>query len=272
MSQTDSGTSILERAKETANRNSLLKELVLQCVQQRGEASDGNRVDRQITLRKLAFERGPLPVPAKDLRPDLSRPNTDPGLEPRIASLEVELPKLREILEGFASRILLLDQKADVLRSDLRNLDLSSTRMSEQFKAMDQIFASLGRDANKLSHSVEGLSLELQMTKAQVKEVSALQDRLSRLEAGLARAIDLLQSPDHGIADVSLLRDRFSEIETGMERVLKAVECLQRPPEVLTTDSEREATAKVLASLTKLVEGMRNSQAQRQVQKGGLSL
>ncbi|MCX6614117.1 MAG: hypothetical protein NTW74_25150, partial [Acidobacteria bacterium] len=197
-----------------------------------------------------------------------------PEFESRLSTLEALLKRSessetshQQILDGLVARVHAIDQKIEVLRSDLRNLDLSGARISEQVNSFDQIFASLGRDAHKLSHTVDALAAEFRKSQAQMADTGALQDRLTRLESGMVRAIDLLQSPDHGLADLSQMRDRFSEIEAGMERVLKAVAHLESPLEEAEMLAEREATARVLASLTKLVEGMKSSD-RRQVGLG----
>ncbi len=245
MSQSDSGIGILELAKQAGARKSNLKKLVLQCIQERGEATEDCRAERQVSLRKMTLELRPRSTPVHTDVP-LSAP-----LEARMSGLEDAFHQmaqtlterldllsvdravdptaaaLLEVVDGLSAKLAAVDQKTDVLRLDLRNLDINANHISGQVKGIDQIFASLGRDANKLSHTIEALSSEFH--KSQV---------------------------------------RFHEIETGFERVLKIVEALPSPSAEVHTDAEQEATAKVLASLTKLVEGMRASQVQRQVGKG----
>ncbi len=263
MSQSDSGTSIIELAKEAGARKLLLKKMVLQCIEERGMTTESGRLERQVSLRKLA-PSVPSSVPAAFVP---ARPATlAPEIESRLASLEAVFQRLgiaeslqQTSLEGFAARVHAIDQKIEVLRSDLRNLDLSGARISEQVNSFDQIFASLGRDARKLSHTVDALAIEIRKPHAQIEDARALQERLTYLESGMARSIDLLQSPAHGLADLSQMRDRFLEMEVGLEQVKRAVADLQSPPEDAEVLAEREATAKVLASLTKLVERMRSS-------------
>ena len=54
MSQSDSGTSIIELAKEAGARKLLLKKMVLQCIEERGMTTESGRLERQVSLRKLA--------------------------------------------------------------------------------------------------------------------------------------------------------------------------------------------------------------------------
>jgi len=201
----------------------------------------------------------------------------------RISQVEAQYAGLRGVIEEFSSKFHPLENKCDVLRGDLRSLELSEDRIGEQVKSFDQIFASLGRDSQKLNHVVEGLAVELRQVQDRVasaetiqqesgvgrnSEMVSLQERLTRLESGMVRAIGLLQSSEHGIADLSHLRERFLEMEAGFERVLKVIDSLDRPNESSDTAAEREATANVLASLTKLVQGMRVAQTERQIQHG----
>jgi chromosome segregation ATPase len=271
MSQSDSGTSIIELAKAAGVRKLLLKKMVLQCVADTGVVDASGREARRATLQQFA----PVPSVAMAQAVAVEPPaGLSPDIEARLSLLEARLKDgantdslSHQSLEGLAARVNSIDQKIEVLRSDLRSLDLSGTRISEQVKSFDQIFASLGRDAHKLSHTVDALALEFRKSQTQMSDSGALQDRLNRLEAGMARAIDLLQSPDHGLADLSHLRDRFAQIEADLGRVMKVVEDLPTPPEDAEVLAEREATAKVLASITRLVEGMKSSD-RRQVHLG----
>ncbi len=271
MSQSDSGTSIIELARAAGARKLLLKKMVLQCIEDRGIASDSGRFERQAALQRITPV---LPAPVHTNLAEDRPPSLPPDLESRLALLEAHLPcpapsssLSQQSIDALAARVHSIDQKMEVLRSDYRSLDLSGTRISEQVRSFDQIFASLGRDAHKLSQTVDALSLELRDSQAQMPDAGALQDRLTRLESGMVRAIDLLQSPNHGIADLSQMRDRFSKIEAGLERVMKIVEDLPGPPEDSVALAESEATAKVLASITRLVEGMKSSD-RRQVRPG----
>lgn len=265
MSQSDSGISIIELARQAGARKSLLKKMLLECIGERGMASGSKRLERQMSLKELALDMRVQPkAPSQPAIVPPHPPSVEIEFESRLARLETSF---QQSVDSLAAKVHSLDQKTEVLRSDLRNLDLSGSQIGEQVKTFDQIFASLGRDAHKLSHTVEALAQEFRKPQDQTPEIGTLQDRLSRLESGMVRAIDLLQSPDHGLADLSQMRDRFSGMEAGIERVMKAVENLQSPPEDTEVLAEREATAKVLASLTKLVEGMRSSE-RRQVGLG----
>lgn len=199
----------------------------------------------------------------------------------RIQTLETHCRDLRHSIEELGAKFHPVENKCDVLRNDLRSVELSGDRLADQVKSFDQLFASLGRDSQKLNSLVDSLAGELRQIQARVvssenaqsalaaektAEVTSLQDRLGRLESGLVRAIGLLQSSEQGIADLSNLRERFLDMESGFQRVLRAVDSLQKPPEVTDTAAEREATANVLASLTKLVQGMRAAQNERQIQ------
>ncbi len=200
----------------------------------------------------------------------------------KFSALETQLRQVETGLAGMAARLAPLENKWEVLRGECRSLEANGTRVSEQLKGFDQLFASLGRDGQKLSGSLDALAVELRQCEsrldgleagsearraAQASELGNLQDRLGRLEAGLLKAIGLLQSSEQGMAELSGLRDRMQEMEAGYERMLAAVRQMERS--ALPDDTaEREATANVLASLTKLVQGMRHSQSERQAVEG----
>lgn len=208
----------------------------------------------------------------------------------RILQVETQSKVLESLYKGLkgsidevSARLQPVENKCEVLRADHRSLELGIDRLSEQVKGFDQIFASLGRDAQKMNATVDALSIELRcvnertlaVEKANLGfeaeragEMTALQDRLTRLESGLVRAIGLLQDSEHSIADLASLRERLVDMESGFQRVIKAVDSLQRPAEEPDSAAEREATANVLASLTKLVQGMRVVQNERQIQNG----
>lgn len=247
----------------------------------------------------------PAPSPSVESRAPLAA-ETAPGVEQRIMGLEVAFAKLvqtvterldygtkfsaletqlRQVetgLAGTVARLAPLENKWEVLRGECRSLEASGSRVSEQLKGFDQLFASLGRDGQKLSGSLDALAAELRQFEgrlealeagsetrraAQASELGSLQDRLGRLEAGLMKAIGLLQSSEQGMAELSSLRDRVQEMEAGYERMLTAVRQMERASFPDDT-AEREATANVLASLTKLVQGMRASQSERQALEG----
>jgi capsule polysaccharide export protein KpsE/RkpR len=263
MSQSDSGTSIIELARAAGARKLLLKKMVLQCIEDRNPASDSGRLERRATLQQIspALPPSPPPIVGSEAPTLLS-----PEIESRLAHIEAHINRARDpvstsnpSIEDLAARVHSIDQKIEVLRTDLRSLDLSDTLINEQVKSFVQIFASLGRDAHKLSQTVDALALEFRKSQAQMPDATALQNRLTHLESGMARAIDLLQSPDHGLTDLSHLRDRFSRIETDLGRVMKRIEDLPAPPVDADLLAEREATAKVLASITRLIEGMKSS-------------
>lgn len=161
-------------------------------------------------------------------------PVANPSLEDRLTALETYFAQLTYQTKPLQKAIEDLTARLD-------------DRVADQLKSFDQMFASLGRDSHKLA-----------------ADQTIMQDRLTRLESGMVRAIGILQSSEGGIADFSNLRDRYLELESSFQRVLKAVESLQRTPEPTDTTAERETTASVLASLTKLVQGMRAEQNERQ--------
>jgi len=204
-------------------------------------------------------------------------------VETQTKGLESLYKSLKGSIDEVSVRLQPVENKCEVLRADHRSLELGNDRLSEQVKGFDQIFASLGRDAQKMNLTVDAMSVELRrandrtlaLEKANLAseaeragEITALQDRLTRLESGLVRAIGLLQDSEHGIADLASLRERLVDMESGFQRVIKAVDSLQRPAEEPDSAAEREATANVLASLTKLVQGMRVVQNERQIQNG----
>jgi DNA repair exonuclease SbcCD ATPase subunit len=187
----------------------------------------------------------------------------------RIENLESSSHLLQVAVTEIAGRMEPLESKYEVLRSDLKSLEASADRFSDQVKTFDQMFASLGRDAQKMGSTIEAFAEEMRAMVPRLEaaestnpseELTSLQNRLSNLETGLTKAIGLLTTSEQGIAELSNLRERFAEIEAGFERVLKAVETLERTPAVPDNAAEREATANVLASLTKLVQGMRAAQ------------
>lgn len=187
----------------------------------------------------------------------------------RIENLESSSHLLQVAVTEIASRMEPLESKYEVLRTDLKSLEASADRFSDQVKTFDQMFASLGRDAQKMGATIDAFAEEMRALVPRIEaaesvnaseELTSLQNRLSNLETGLTKAIGLLTTSEQGIAELSNLRERFAEIEAGFERVLKAVETLERTPAVPDNAAEREATANVLASLTKLVQGMRAAQ------------
>jgi DNA repair exonuclease SbcCD ATPase subunit len=200
----------------------------------------------------------------------------------KFSALEAQVRQAEAGLAGIVARLAPLENKCEVLRGECRSLEASGTRVSEQLKGFDQLFASLGRDAQKLSSSLDALAAELRQCEsrldaleagsesrriAQASELGNLQDRLGRLESGLLKAIGLLQSSEQGMAELGALRERMQEMEAGYERMLASVRQIERSS--LPDDTaEREATAKVLASLTRLVQGMRATQAERQTAEG----
>jgi predicted nuclease with TOPRIM domain len=187
----------------------------------------------------------------------------------RIENLERGSHLLQVAVTEIAGRMDPLESKYEVLRSELKSLEASADRFSDQMKTFDQMFASLGRDAQKMNSTIEAVAEELRAMLPRLEavestnpseELTSLQNRLINLETGLTKAIGLLTTSEQGIAELSNLRERFAEIEAGFDRVLKAVETLERTPAVPDNAAEREATANVLASLTKLVQGMRAAQ------------
>jgi DNA repair exonuclease SbcCD ATPase subunit len=200
----------------------------------------------------------------------------------KFSALEAQVRQAEAGLAGIVARLAPLENKCEVLRGECRSLEANGSRVSEQLKGFDQLFASLGRDGQKLSGSLDGLAAELRQYEsrldaleagsesrrlAQASELGNLQDRLGRLESGLLKAIGLLQSSEQGMAELGALRERMQEMEAGYERMLASVRQIERSS--LPDDTaEREATANVLASLTKLVQGMRATQAERQTAEG----
>jgi hypothetical protein len=102
------------------------------------------------------------------------------------------------------------------------------------------------------------------------QDFAALQERILSLESGICSAIGLIQSSEKVIADLTSLKDRFLHLESGLERILRAVDLLEQPREFVGIAAEREAAAGVLSSLTKLVQGMRAADSERQIHLASL--
>ncbi|MFO0508412.1 MAG: hypothetical protein ACK5YZ_00225 [bacterium] len=196
----------------------------------------------------------------------------------RITALESQTGSVQAGIEDLLARLAPVENRFEVLRGDLRAIEAAGDRWNEQIRIFDQIFASIGRDSQKLSGAFEALGsevrstqerfgqLEAEQTRAEKGlsgEIAALGDRMERLETDLMGAIGLLQSSEQEINELAQLRSSIYEMEHGFQRVLRAVSNLERPIDLSDTAAEREATANVLASLTKLVQGMRAAQTER---------
>lgn len=200
----------------------------------------------------------------------------------RIEALERKMTTLPETLGEMLSRPHPVEAKLDSLRADLRALDMTVDSVSAQMKNCEAICGSLGGDVRKLSGSLEILAGELRHSQERVEaldhermtvlkeaqnDLTALQERISRVESGVVRAIHLLQASEQGSAQVAHLRERFQEIELGFQQVLQAVDSWQRSPESAEAEAERKATANVLSSLSNLVQGLRQAQLEKQSDK-----
>jgi chromosome segregation ATPase len=197
----------------------------------------------------------------------------------RIEALERKMTSLPETLGEMLARPHPVEAKLDSVRADMRALDITVDSVSAQMKNCEAICHTLGSDVRKLSTALEGIAGELRHTQERSdnldrdrmavvreaqSEISGLQERISRVESGVVRAIHLLQSSEQGSAQVAHLRERFQEIELGFQQVLQAVDSWQRAGESPEAAAERQATAKVLASLSNLLQGLRSAQLEKQ--------
>ena len=196
----------------------------------------------------------------------------------RVRALETQTGAVQGGIEDVLARLAPVENRLEVLRGDLRAMESAGDRWNEQIRSFDQIFASIGRDSQKLSGAFEAVGSEMrsmqerfaqlaaEQTRAEkglTGEIAALGDRMERLDMDLMGAIGLLQSSEQEINELAQLRSSIYEMEHGFQRVLKAVANLERPIDLSDTAAEREATANVLASLTKLVQGMRAAHTER---------
>lgn len=197
----------------------------------------------------------------------------------RIEALERKMTTLPETLGEMLSRPHPVEAKLDSLRADLRALDMTVDSVSAQMKNCETICGSLSGDVRKFSGSLETLAGELRHSQDRVEaldhermtvlkeaqnDLTDLQERISRVESGVVRAIHLLQASEQGSSQVAHLRERFQEIELGFQQVLQAVDSFQRSPESAEAAAERRATANVLSSLSNLVHGLRQAQLEKQ--------
>jgi chromosome segregation ATPase len=166
------------------------------------------------------------------------------------------LAELRASVQDLGSRLQPLEAKYDVLRQDLKALQLTADRHADQIRSFDQIFASLSRDSHKIGTMVDGFATELKHLQTQATVPAEPKEDLQELQSRLSHAISLLQSSETGINEVTHLKERFEQMEARLEQLLSTVDSLSRPALEEDSKAEREATANVLASLTKLVQGM----------------
>lgn len=182
-------------------------------------------------------EPAPAPAPA-------------PPADDRISKLEEALAQLAASVNGkvdYAPRLEQIEANQTRLRTELRTLESTQSRIQDQIKGFDQLFASLTRDSQKLNTVVDTLANEMRQAQASPTDPALLEQ----------------------LESFGALKERFAEMEEGFQRVLRAVESLETPAPPADNVSEREATANVLASLTKLVQGMRAAQVERQSQSVG---
>jgi chromosome segregation ATPase len=183
----------------------------------------------------------------------------------RLDSIEQALTDLRASVHDLGSRLHPLEAKYDVLRQDLKALQLTTDRHGDQIRSFDQIFASLSRDSHKIGTMVDGFATELKQLQTQAAAPAEPREDLQELQSRLSHAIALLQDSETSINEVNLLKERFEQMESRLEQIFSTVQSLSKPALEEDSKAEREATANVLASLTKLVQGMRAAQTQKPV-------
>jgi hypothetical protein len=200
----------------------------------------------------------------------------------RLTLVEEQSKTTQEALEELAASMAPIESKFQAIQENFRAFDEAAERWNGHFKSIEESFLVLGRDSQELGSAFELLAGEFRATQQRVakleqeqstpgmdfsRELQSFEDRLGRLETDVMGAVDLLQSSEQELTELAKLRNEFHEMEEGFQRVLKVVSNLERPLDITDTAAEREATANVLASLTKLVQGMRASQSERSLQE-----
>ncbi len=196
----------------------------------------------------------------------------------RCDALEARMGLVQEALDEIVGRLLSLNGDLSGVRDHLRKLEAGLDGLQSRASGWQAAATGVDEDYRRMSEVVESFSGELRQLQERLEageqrrtahdtnvegELSNLAQRFSKVESGLLWTIDMVQSSEHGAGRLASLRERVREIELGFQQILQTLDSIQRPSDSEDSPVGRQSTASVLASLSKLVNGLRGAQPER---------
>ncbi len=196
----------------------------------------------------------------------------------RAAALEQTMNSSREAFEEIINRLRVLNGDLAQVGERLNKLDSTVNALQSRTAAWDTRLAAGEEDYRKLAGAFEASGGELRRIQDRIEsaehsrkshesamnfELTNLATRFSKVESGLLWAIDMVQSSEQGTSRMNDLRERIRHLEEGFDRFLQSLESTPRQLQPGEVEPPRQLTASVLANLSKLVNGLRDTQAER---------
>ena len=196
----------------------------------------------------------------------------------RCDALDARMGSVKDALEEIVGRLRSLSGDLSGVRDHLRKLESGLDGFQARASGWDAAASSVDDDYRRLAEVVESFGGELRQLQDRLEtgeqsrtahdtnvagELTNLAQRFSKVESGLLWAIDMVQSSEHGAGRLVHLRERVREIEVGFQQILQTLDSIQRPSDTEQSTVGHQSTASVLASLSKLVSGLRGAQSER---------
>ena len=182
-------------------------------------------------------------------------------------ALEEIVGRLRSLngdLSGVKDHLTKLESGLDSFQSRTSGWEAATSSVDEDCRRSAEVIESFAGKLRQLQDRLEtGEQSRAALDKNVAGELTNLAHRFSKVESGLLWAIDMVQSSEHGAGRLANLRERVREIEAGLQQILQTLDSIQRPSDSEESTAGRQSTASVLASLSKLVSGLRGAQSER---------
>jgi len=196
----------------------------------------------------------------------------------RAAALEEKMNASREAFEEIINRLRVLNGDLAQVGEHLNRLDVTVNALQSRTASWDTGLAAGEEDFRRLAGAFEASSGEVRRIQDRIdsaersrqshetavnSELTNLATRFSKVEAGLLWAIDMVQSSEQGTGRINDLRERIRHLENGFDRFVQSLESAPSPVQPSEVEPPRPLAASVLANLSKLVNGLRDTQAER---------
>jgi|GEM_PF-2875229 DNA repair exonuclease SbcCD ATPase subunit len=202
----------------------------------------------------------------------------DGGAIQRCDALDARMGSVKEALEEIVGRLRSLNGDLSGVKDHLTKLESGLDSFQSRTSGWEAATSSVDEDCRRSAEVIESFAGKLRQLQDRLEtgeqsraaldknvagELTNLAHRFSKVESGLLWAIDMVQSSEHGAGRLANLRERVREIEAGLQQILQTLDSIQRPSDSEESTAGRQSTASVLASLSKLVSGLRGAQSER---------
>lgn len=196
----------------------------------------------------------------------------------RAAALEEKMNASRKAFEEIINRLRVLngdlaqvsehlnklDATVNAIQSRTASWDTGLAAGEEDFRRLAGAFEASGGEVRRIQERIDSAERSRQSHETAVNsELTNLATRFSKVESGLLWTIDMVQSSEQGTSRMNDLRERIRHLEEGFDRFLQSLESVPRPAQASEVEPPRPLTASVLANLSKLVNGLRDTQAEK---------